>query len=75
MTSGDVYLLMGCGALREQKTASECRERRYFLGLAAGSPSGYCEFQVVRKRHRSAAVDVVAAAAADGGGGGDGGGG
>lgn len=33
-------LLLGCGALREQKTASECRERRYFLGLAAGSPSG-----------------------------------
>lgn len=71
-TSGDIYLPPGCGALREPKEASECRERRYFLGLAAGAPSGCCELQVVRSRHRAAAGDVVAAA--DGGGGGGGGG-
>lgn len=78
MTSGDIYLPPGCGALRGPKAASECRERRYFLGFAAGSPGGCCELQVVRNRHRAAAaaaVDVVAAAAAaadGGGGGGDG---
>lgn len=56
-----------CGALREPKTASGCRGRRYFLGLAAGSPGGCRELQVVRNRYRAAAaVDVVAAA--DGGG-------
>lgn len=68
ITIGDIYLPPGCGALREAKKVSECRERRYFPGLAAGSPSGCCELQVVRKRHRAAAVDV--AAVADGGGGG-----
>lgn len=72
MTTGDIYLPPGCGALREPLTASECRERRYFPGLAAGSPSGCCELQVVRNRHRAAAVDVVAAADGGGGGGGDG---
>lgn len=65
-------LLPGCGALRGPRTASECRERRYFPGLAAGSPSGCCELQVASSRHRAASVDV--AAAADGDGGGDGGG-
>lgn len=76
MTSEDIYLPPGCGALREPKKASECRERRYFLGVAAGSPSGCRELQVERNRHRAAAAaeDVVAAAAAagDAGGGGDG---
>lgn len=74
MTSGDIYLLPGCGALREPKKASECRERCYFPGLAAGCPGGCCELRAERSRHRVAAVDAVAAAAAaDGGcGGGDG---
>lgn len=66
MTSGDIYLLPGCGALREPKRASECRGRRYFLGFVAGFPSGCRELQAVRNRHRAAAVDVVADA--DGGG-------
>ena len=73
MSTGGIYLPPGCGALRKQKTASECRERRCFLELAAGSQSDCCELQVVRNRHRAAAEDVAgggAAAAAAGGGGG-----
>lgn len=62
-------LLPGCDALRGPRIASECRERRYFPGLAAGSQSGCCELQVASSRHRAAAVDV-AAAADDGGDGG-----
>lgn len=67
-------LLPGCGALRGPRISSEYRERRYFSELAAGSPSGCCEFQVESSRHRAAAVDVAAAAdgGGDGGGGGDG---
>lgn len=66
-------LLPGCGALQGPRIASECRERRYFPELAAGSPSGCFEFQVASSRHRAAAVDVAAADdGGDGGGGGDG---
>lgn len=79
MTSSVIYLPPGCDALRETQTASGCRGRRYFQGLAADSQNGCCEHRAVRNRHRAAAaaaaaaVDVVADAAAAADGGGDGG--
>lgn len=66
-TTRQKLLELGCGVNHLLRRTSGCRQRRYFLGLAAGF-LGFRELLVVRSRLYAAAVDGVADDGGVGGG-------